>query len=77
MTAERVARIFAVLTFVFVMVFFLSGCIPAANIIDSSSLVQQLRAQRLSASEAKEALCTASYRDVIKELGDKAGALCE
>ena len=77
MTAGRVARNFYTLMFVAVIVTWLAGCIPAANIIDSSSLVQQLRAQRLSAHEAKEALCTASYRDVIKELGENASTLCE
>ncbi len=59
----------------------LSGCIPATSLIDSHGLLDQMRgeiraAKKPTATQALDALCAASYRDVIATLGEKAPEVC-
>lgn len=73
--ATRIRRVLLPLAFalaVVALVLGLTGCVPAAQLVDPASLVQQLREQPLSASQARQALCSAPYREVVAELGKQA-----
>ena len=69
-------RFTAIFVTVTLLVVWLSGCVPAAQLVDPSSLVHQIRQQPPTAEQALEPLCTASYRDVVAVLGERAGEMC-
>jgi hypothetical protein len=53
----------------------LTGCIPAASLIDTQGLLTEMRTTQ-TAAQALKALCDAPYRDVVATLGDRAGDIC-
>ncbi len=76
MTARQALRAALGLFLVALVAWSLTGCVPAANLIDTQGLLAQMKAQQ-TAAQARESLCNASYRDVVAEMGGLAAEVCK